>query len=1158
LEGDAGVGKTHLFCDVAQTRLSANQGTILMLGEQFSRDEPWSQIIRMLGLACSTEELLGALNAAGESRRCRTLVMIDALNEGDGIRLWKKYLAGLLQQVRDYPWVGIALSVRAPYEDVIVPDGLVPDRLVRVYHRGFVGLESVAVARFFAHYGIASPGIPLMQPEFSNPLFLRLFCEAISNRGWTHVPSGLDNLTGLFAFFLNSVNQKLAGAEYLDFDERDQVVQRAVRTIARSMAEADQRWLPRERVRDQLNLLYPSEGYERSLFRHLLSEGVFSQDRFWAADGTVEGVRFTYERFSDHQIATYYLDEFLDAANPAASFAPDQPLGRKLTDERSLWSNAGLVHALAIQLPERIGRELPELAPQCQSARVVREAVIESIMWREHNAFSAATLRYFNDALRFSDTARFARRAMLSISTLPGHPYNADFLYRNLMRRPMPERDAWWSTFLHYEWYEDQGPVRRILDWAMLRDVQGSITDESRLLMGTVLAWFLTASNRFLRDRATKALGMLLDSRIAVLCQLLERFRAVDDLYVLERLLAVAYGCSMRSSDTEALKSLAAWCYESIFRGSPPVHLLARDYARGVIERALHLGADLALDRRKIEPPYGSRWPRRIPSEAALKPLGAWEPEGPSVHPSQHSIYRSVMVWDFARYIIGTNSGSFDWIDLRLGKPLPPSAHQLREQLEQSLSESQRELWHLSERANSEHAASRFRLKSVDGGIQIKRVSNPVLRKLAEAAAARFAKSLSSDQLRLYRSYVAKRKHSGRPDAYRFDLTLIQRFVLNRVFELGWTAERFGDFDRDFNSHQPSRDSHKPERIGKKYQWLAYHEALARVADNFVFKEWWSGRPKPYLGPWQTWQRDIDPSNLVLSTERTRSGSAPQTWWAPTTRTDWRRISDDMHWLKNRGDLPKIQQALQATDPVDGSHWAALDAYYHWEEATPLDRERFEIPSRMIWCQLRSYIVRKEDFAEVFDWAMQQNYMGRWMPESHETHRLFLGELFWSPAYRDVYASDLGQGAWTRGDRSNGQRIPKPVVVTALEYSWEAGGYDCSLEDSIGIYVPSPWLAAELQVQQAGREGECCDRRGRVIFRDPSVYTPGPPALLVRESTLRAFLRRAGYEIFWTVLGEKEVITPGSHFPARTEFSGAMAIQGQYVTGRITRRFRNL
>lgn len=122
----------------------------------------------------------------------------------------------------------------------------------------------------------------------------------------------------------------------------------------------------------------------------------------------------------------------------------------------------------------------------------------------------------------------------------------------------------------------------------------------------------------------------------------------------------------------------------------------------------------------------------------------------------------------------------------------------------------------------------------------------------------------------------------------------------------------------------------------------------------------------------------------------------------------------------------------------------------------------------------------------------------------------------------------------------------------------EAGGYDCSLEDSIGIYVPSPWLAARLGVQWDGREGEYRDRKGRVIFRDPSVYTPGPPALLVRESSLRAFLRHGGYEIFWAVLGEKEVITPGRPFPARTEFSGAMAIQGQYIRGKITRRFRNL
>jgi len=57
--------------------------------------------------------------------------------------------------------------------------------------------------------------------------------------------------------------------------------------------------------------------------------------------------------------------------------------------------------------------------------------------------------------------------------------------------------------------------------------------------------------------------------------------------YVTERLYAVAYGCAMRSFDDDAIKGLALAVYEIIFEnGSPPVHILLRDYARGVIELA--------------------------------------------------------------------------------------------------------------------------------------------------------------------------------------------------------------------------------------------------------------------------------------------------------------------------------------------------------------------------------------------------------------------------------------------------------------------------------------------------------------------------------------------------------------------------------------------
>ena len=1155
LEGDAGVGKTHLLCDTARSRLAADQSTVLLLGEQFSCDEPWSQVIRLLGISCSTEELLGALNAAGESRRCRTLILIDAVNEGEGIHLWRRHLAGILTQLTRYPWIGIAVSVRSTYEDVIVPEGLVPDRLIKVYHRGFAGLESVAVTRFFAHYGIASPGVPLMRTEFSNPLFLRLFCEAITNRGWTEVPSGVENLTGLFDFFLDSVNGKLARPDSLGFDNRDPLVRRAVQTIARSMADADRRWLPRDQARTQVNELHPSTAFEASLFRHMVSEGVLSEDRFWTPTGMAEGVRFTYERFGDHEIATYHLDRFLDVTDPAASFAPDQPLGRSVADERSCWNNAGLLSALAIQIPERIGRELPELAPHCASFQAVREAMIESLVWRSHGAFSQGTLDYLNShLLGFRDTADHTHQALISVSTQPGHPYNANFLHKNLLRYTMAERDAWWSIFLHHQWSEDQGPIIRILDWAELPEAQAAITDEGRLLMGTTVAWFLTTSNRFLRDRATKALVTLYAGHLPVLCRLLQLFQGVNDLYVTERLLAVAYGCCMRSSNSEEVGEVAAWCYEAIFAHQPPPHILARDYARGVVERALHLGSAIAVDRARIEPPYGAKWPGSIPSEAKLKHLGEWKPDGGGVHVAQVSIYGSVMGFeDFARYVIGTNSGSFEWTALRLGKPRPPSAKQQCERFVGSLSVSQRELWDRLEHANSEYAASRWQLGlERDDGKQAEIQKS--LERRSQDAGQRLVESLDRNQLRTYRRLVARQERTPPGEELAFDLKLVQRFVLNRIFQLGWTAGRFGDFDRYVNSRDYGRSAHKAERIGKKYQWLAYHEVLARVADNFTFSSGWSGSPRQYLGSWQVpGLRNIDPSNTLRSTECERVALEPSAWWAPKPPSSWRHIRSDLRWLRSMGDLPRIQATLQLSDPVDRRHWVTLQGFYRWEEPTPVDREWSEIPHRGIWYHLRSYIVRKKDFGEVFEWAQRQNYMNRWMPESHETYYVFLGEFFWSPAYRDACSSTHGVGAWTRGHEGERQ-IPHPVVVTAQEYLWEGGGYDCSIEKSVGMQVPCPWLADALGLRWCGKEGEFCDRRGRVVARDPSVNAAGPSALLIRESTLRSFLERAGYDIFWTLLGEKQIMMHAP-FNARSEVSGAMAIRDRSVTGKATWRF---
>lgn len=133
-----------------------------------------------------------------------------------------------------------------------------------------------------------------------------------------------------------------------------------------------------------------------------------------------------------------------------------------------------------------------------------------------------------------------------------------------------------------------------------------------------------------------------------------------------------------------------------------------------------------------------------------------------------------------------------------------------------------------------------------------------------------------------------------------------------------------------------------------------------------------------------------------------------------------------------------------------------------------------------------------------------------------------------------------GDGAWTRGDQ---KPLPHSVVVTGQEYCCEGSSYDCSLDEGINFFIPSPYLAEGLGLQWNGVEGEFTDSGGQVVCRDPSVRSDGPAALLVRAGALRRFLDHTGLEVVWTVLGEKRVVTPGEPFRRWAEISGAMRIQ---------------
>ena len=1099
LTGNPGTGKTHLLCDIAQQRVSDGRPTVLLLGNRFDQRPPWTQILEHLQLNCTPDQLLGALDAAAEATDSRVLILIDAINEGDGLALWPKYLASFLSDIRKRPRIGVVLACRTSYLPAVLPLGFDDTKFVRVAHHGFAGHEYEAVRTFFDYYNLMLPDFPLLVPEFQNPLFLKLMCQGLQKEGSATVPRGSTGVTRLFDRFLASAEDRLSLPGRLDYRPEDGLASRAVRALATEMLDTNTDRLPLERARDAVDEFLPDRPWSESLFKGLLDEGVLARELMGLNDKN-EVVSFSYQRFGDHLRASELCER-----NPARDSIANR-CRQLVADGRAAYRNSGLLEALSVHIPERFQVELHELLADA-NLRPVQEAYLESLIWRDPTAFpDQPSFDYLNQIATSSDGGQIGViETLLQLACVPNHPFNAELLHRALWRLSMSRRDSWWSAFLHQN-YSEGTPVWRLIDWAS-SDETDYCADDAALLCATTLAWYLTSSNRFLRDRSTKALVSLLRHRPSVLRQLVQRFHEVNDPYVAERIYAVAYGCSLATASSADIEELALLVYRQVFAsGAPPVHILLRDYARGVIERAASLGClhhDIEL--AKARPPYTSPWPVTALSEETLSKKFR-ENKG------WLTIWSSVMSWgDFHRYKIEPAVRNF--LARNQKNRLTAARKRLRERADESWTELTNDL--TAEQQNT--------LETATEHDEIQRV-------------------LSKDQMRVYAT-IAHHLESARTydRPVTFDLQLASRWILSRVASLGWRPELFEEFDNTVNYRKISRTDHKAERIGKKYQWIALHELVARLADHCAFlSDHWRSTPSTYDGPWQLWQRDLDPCLLVRSTARERSDGSPSSWWASVAPRvpEYPSLAQREQWLQTDADLPDPLKLISVEAP-SGERWLTLEAHYDWDEEPPPEEERYGRSRCGLWYQIRSYLVHTGDLIAFSEWASNMDWVGLWMPGSHDLYKIFLGEYPWHPSSTD-YIVD-----WSDASSSHEHKPPTPLIVTAASYVCEGNVRDCSVDEGFSRLIPSSKLIADLGLTWDGNHFRYIDRQGGLVAFDPSAAEPGPTALLMSERHLLRHLKQKKLSLVWTILGEKLIYTTSSDSIGRLQVSGAFSLVDQ-------------
>ena len=359
LTGEAGQGKTHLFCDVAKRATDAGRPAILLLAGRMSGRRVWQEIADQLGLADAAREVLvGAMQAAAQASDAPFLLLIDALNEADDPNAWREELPALFAEVARSPCISLGVSIRSTFLTTVLPvDGL--SRVAQIEHRGFAGRELEATERFFDAFGLDQPRIPPLTPEFTNPLFLKLYCEGLQEVGFRAPAAGESHVSRVFERYLASKTARIASR--LELDPTTRPAEKAIDAFCTALARDNRNSLPREQSARLIDAFAPRrDRWPDTLLGQLLDEGVLTADLAWRRDAAEPEpvVRFTYQRIADYRVATSLLEPFdRDPTRLREALSTGHALRERVLDAPASW-----VEAFAVLVPERFGIELIDAA----------------------------------------------------------------------------------------------------------------------------------------------------------------------------------------------------------------------------------------------------------------------------------------------------------------------------------------------------------------------------------------------------------------------------------------------------------------------------------------------------------------------------------------------------------------------------------------------------------------------------------------------------------------------------------------------------------------------------------------------------------------------------------------------------------------------------
>lgn len=568
--GDAGCGKTFTLCKISE-KLCKKENVYLLFGTDFSGSEmPLETILRKL--KWKQPNSFELLNDKMQEEGKFAIFIIDAINEGAGMYFWQEKLPALLSQIRKWSQIKIIVSIRKQAVQTDVLNETI-EGFTRLSIPGFRDVRE-AVKKFFEHYNVDKEIDDFNQIQsFSNPLFLKIFCEAYSEAYYRDSES--PNIIEIYNSYIYKRNHVVSiGA---DADPRMNYTKCLLERIAYySLWNLQCGDIPREKAKSYSYRLCPYRMWSKDLLNNTLKANLLMEYKTY--DG-MEWITFEYDSMGDylkadvllrHKVDDYsklkFLCRLVDFTTAEYQTSTDNTkIFNFIKAFLSIWNPpVELWHHKEI-----INGKLTDLFIESLGLRNVANDLMQTDGTIMEDILDANPNYLQPDVF---------------INLLESHNVSViSEFHQKLLSMGLSERDTIWSASANSFYYIDD-ELKRLWN-------NNGINKKSLLVFEV---WLLSASYPSVRFPALRHIVNQLEETDTVdeVLYLMSVFKDVNDPYVLQGLYAAIYGYIVRKRNSNL--SISSMIVESFYskHGQAPHDFVLRHWTLKILEWQWHLSCD--------------------------------------------------------------------------------------------------------------------------------------------------------------------------------------------------------------------------------------------------------------------------------------------------------------------------------------------------------------------------------------------------------------------------------------------------------------------------------------------------------------------------------------------------------------------------------------